>query len=141
MIVLIALLILVLFAMLGLAVDSGRAYVDRRDQQTGVDAAALAAGDWYQNFSNLYGSALPKSKQIYARDMRLYTAPISDTITTTFVGPNANLQQDTETVVYSEGYTLTIVATNTQFNGYQFSFSSVHNLLWPLCRSSAGRPQ
>ena len=35
-IVLIALLILVLFGMLGLAIDSGRAYVDRRDQQTGV---------------------------------------------------------------------------------------------------------
>src|SRR5437879_3527731 len=40
-IVLIALLILVLFGMLGLSVDSGRAYVDRRDQQTAVDAAAL----------------------------------------------------------------------------------------------------
>jgi len=31
-IVLIALLILVLFGMLGLAIDSGRSYVDRRDQ-------------------------------------------------------------------------------------------------------------
>ena len=32
-IVLIAILILVLFGMLGLAIDSGRGYVDRRDQQ------------------------------------------------------------------------------------------------------------
>jgi len=59
-IVLVALLILVLFAMLGLAIDSGRAYVDRRDQQTAVDAAALAAGDWYENFHDLYGSTVQR---------------------------------------------------------------------------------
>src|SRR6266851_1855694 len=127
-IVLIALLILVLFGMLGLAVDSGRAYVDRRDQQAAVDSAALAAGDWYENYSNLYGSTLPKSKQIYANNLRLYTAPTSDVLTTTFVGPNANLQQDTEVVQYDGGYTLTIVATNTQFNGYQFTYSTTHQL-------------
>src|SRR5258708_9621087 len=127
-IVLIALLILVLFGMLGLAIDSGRAYVDRREQQAAVDSAALAAGDWYENYSNLYGSTLPKSKQIYANNLRLYTAPTSDVLTTTFVGPNANLQQDTEVVQYDGGYTLTIVATNTQFNGYQFTYSTTHQL-------------
>src|SRR5207247_429589 len=37
-IVLIALLILVLFGMLGLAIDSGRGYVDSRDQQTAIVA-------------------------------------------------------------------------------------------------------
>src|SRR5258708_31081831 len=126
--VLIALLILVLFGMLGLATDSGRAYVDRREQQAAVDSAALAAGDWYENYSNLYGSTLPKSKQIYANNLRLYTAPTSDVLTTTFVGPNANLQQDTEVVQYDGGYTLTIVATNTQFNGYQFTYSTTHQL-------------
>src|ERR1700693_6277420 len=77
-IVLIALLILVLFAMLGLAIDSGRSYVDRRDQQAAVDAAALAAGDWYDNYHDLYGSALPKSKQIYQDNLHLYSAPASD---------------------------------------------------------------
>ena len=127
-IVLIALLILVLFAMLGLAIDSGRAYVDRRDQQAAVDAAALAAGDWYENFSNLYGSTLPQSKQIFQSDLRLYAGSTSDTLTTTFVGVNNNLQQDTDVIVYPGGITLTIVATNTQFNGYQFVFSSVHQL-------------
>src|SRR5882672_11067514 len=84
--VLIALLILVLFGMLGLAIDSGRAYVDRRDQQTAVDAAALAAGDWYENFHDLYGSTLPKSKQIYQDNLHLYSAPASDVTTTTLVG-------------------------------------------------------
>lgn len=127
-IVLIALLILVLFAMLGLAIDSGRAYVDRRDQQAAVDSAALAAGDWFENYGNLYGSTLPQSKLLYARNLHLYAAPTSDVISTTFVGVGSNLQQDTEIVTYSGGYRLTIVATNTQFNGYQFAFSSTHQL-------------
>jgi hypothetical protein len=128
-IVLIALLILVLFAMLGLAIDSGRAYVDRRDQQAAVDSAALSAGDWYENYGNLYGSTLPQSKLIYQRNLHLYAGPTSDVLSTVFnAGANANLQQDTETVTYAGGYTLTIVATNTQFNGYQFAFTTTHQL-------------
>src|SRR4051812_11697878 len=85
-IVLVALLILVLFGMLGLAIDSGRAYVDRRDQQAAVDAAALAAGDWYENFADLYGSTLPQSKAVYADNLHMYAGPASDNDTTTFVG-------------------------------------------------------
>src|SRR5438445_11486996 len=71
-IILIALLILVLFGMLGLAVDSGRGYVDRRDQQTAVDAAALAAGDWYENYTDLTLS-VQQSVALYQRDLRLYS--------------------------------------------------------------------
>ncbi len=128
-IVLIGLLILVLFAMLGLAIDSGRAYVDRRDQQAAVDSAALSAGDWYENYGNLYGSTLPQAKLIYQRNLHLYAAPTSDVLATIFnAGANANLQQDTETVTFAGGYTLTIVAINTQFNGYQFTFSTTHQL-------------
>ena len=127
-IVLIGLLILVLFAMLGLAIDSGRAYVDRRDQQAAVDSAALSAGDWYENYGNLYGSTLPQSKQIYATNLHLYSAPTSDVLSTTFVGANSNLQQDTEVLTYAGNYRLTIVATNTQFNGYQFTFTTTHQL-------------
>ena len=119
---------LVLFAMLGLAIDSGRAYVDRRDQQAAVDAAALAAGDWYENLRDLYGSTLPQAKQLYQRNLHLYAAPTSDTTTTALIGPNANLQQDTEVVQYTNGYRLTIVATNTQVNGYEFQVSSTHPL-------------
>src|SRR5712664_1764546 len=110
-IVLIALLMLVLFAMLGLAIDSGRAYVDRRDLQTAVDAAALAAGDWYENYSDLTGvtgyGALPHGTQIFV----------------------TNLRQDSYQLSYQSGaLTLTIQATNTQFNGYQFVYSAVHQL-------------
>src|SRR6266700_1662508 len=127
-IVLIALLLLVLFAMLGLAIDSGRAYVDRRDLQAAVDAAALAAGDWYENFSNLNGSTIPQSVQLYQSDLRLYSGSTSNSHTTASIGPNANLQQDTYVYTYPGNLTLTIVATNTQFNGYQFVFTAVHQL-------------
>jgi Flp pilus assembly protein TadG len=139
-IVLIALLILVLFGMLGLAVDSGRAYVDRRDQQSAVDAAALAAGDWYENYNDLYGSTLPNAKAVYQSNLHLYAGPTSDVDTTVFVGVNNNLQQDTDIVTYAGGYTLTIVATNTQFNGYQFVFTSTHQLPLAFMQLFGGNP-
>ena len=128
-IVLIAVLILVLFGMLGLAIDSGRAYVDRRDQQTAVDAAALAAGDWYENFQTVKGGAngaMPQAKQIYENNLHLYSGSTSDVFSNALVGGNNNLPQDTEVVTYAGAYQLTIVATNTQFNGYQFTVTSVH---------------
>jgi Flp pilus assembly protein TadG len=130
-IVLIAILILVLFGMLGLAIDSGRAYVDRRDQQTAVDAAALAAGDWYENFQTVTAApngAMPQAKQIYENNLHLYAGSTSDVFSNALVGVNNNLPQDTEVVTYAGGYQLTIVATNTQFNGYQFTLTSVHFL-------------
>src|SRR5213082_1012993 len=123
-IVLVALLILVLFGMLGLAIDSGRAYVDRRDQQAAVDAAALAAGDWYANFSDLYGSTLPNAKLLYQTDLHLYAGPTSDT----------------DTITYAGGYTLVITATDTQFNGYQFSFTSTHNFPLAFIQIFGGNP-
>src|SRR5690242_3802324 len=94
-IVLIALLILVLFGMLGLAVDSGRGYVDRRDQQTAVDAAALAAGDWWENYQDLNGTVVPKSLNLYESNLRLYNGYTSASHTSTLVGPQGNLPQDT----------------------------------------------
>jgi len=47
-IVLIALMMIVLIGMLGLAIDGGRAYIDRPELQDAVDAAVLAAGDNYE---------------------------------------------------------------------------------------------
>src|SRR5439155_10692410 len=47
-IVLIALMMIVLIGMLGLAIDGGRAYIDKRELQDAVDAAVLAAGDNYE---------------------------------------------------------------------------------------------
>jgi hypothetical protein len=140
-IVLIALLLLVLFAMLGLAIDSGRAYVDKRDLQAAVDAAALAAGDWYENYRNLTGSTLPQSEQVFQTDLHLYSGPSSNSCPPpagqpgaglpcpTFVGPLSNLRQDNYFLSYNSGsYTLSVSATNTQFNGYQFVFTATHYL-------------
>jgi putative Flp pilus-assembly TadE/G-like protein len=139
-IVLIALLILVLFGMLGLAIDSGRGYVDRRDQQAAVDAAALSAGDWYENFSDLT-VAIPKSVQLYENDLRLYGAtPTPNHPATQYIGPNGNLPQDTYTYTWPSGYTLVVVATNTQFNGYQFTFTTTHNLPLAFIQIFGGSP-
>src|SRR5258706_8442998 len=82
-IVLIALLILVLFGMLGLAVDSGRAYVDRRDQQSPGDAPAPAAGDWYEKYAHLYRSPLPHAKAVFPANPPLYAGPPTHLPTTT----------------------------------------------------------
>jgi uncharacterized membrane protein len=49
-------MMLVLVGMVGLGLDSGRAYVDRREVQDAVDAAALAAADVYQANGG-YGNA------------------------------------------------------------------------------------
>jgi Flp pilus assembly protein TadG len=130
-IVLIGLLILVLFGMLGLAIDSGRAYVDRRDQQAAIDAAALAAGDWYENYQSVRGSgnsSIPQAAQIYQNNLHLYAGATSDIWSHQMVGITGQLDQDTEVFTYAGGYQMTIVATNTQFNGYQFTLSSTHPL-------------
>ena len=138
-IVLIALLILVLFGMLGLAIDSGRAYVDRRDQQTAVDAAALAAGDWYLNYFDVTNYAIPKSVQLYQNDLRLYSGYASSTHTSALIGAQG-LQQDTYTYTYASGYTLQVVATNTLFNGYQFVYTTSHTLPLAFIQVFGGSP-
>ncbi|HET9780399.1 MAG TPA: pilus assembly protein TadG-related protein [Candidatus Dormibacteraeota bacterium] len=125
-IVLIALLILVMFGMLGLAIDSGRAYVDRRDQQAAVDAAALASGDWFENFNDL--SHALNGVQVYENDLRLYGAtPAPAHQGPNFVGPYG-VQQDIYTYTWPQGYTLTVTATNTTVNGYEFEFDTAHQL-------------
>src|SRR6266702_4482432 len=137
-IVLIALLMLM--GMLGLAIDSGRAYVDRRNLQAAVDAAALAAGDWHENFNDLTGVTLPQSKSVFQKIVPIYSAAASDIDTTTFVGTTGALQQDTDVVTYQNGMTLTVVATNTQFNGYQFTFTAVDYMPLAFMQIFGGSP-
>ena len=142
-IVLVALLILVLFGMLGLAIDSGRVYVDRRDQQTAVDSAALAAGDWYENYQSVKAggnAAMLHAKQVYENNVHLYGGSTSDVFSFTNVGAGNNLPQDTEVAGYASGYDLTIQATNTQFNGYQFTVTSTHSLPLAFIQLFGGPP-
>src|SRR6266576_1398467 len=126
-IILIALLILVLFGMLGLAIDSGRGYVDRRDQQSAVDASALAAGDWFENYTDLTLS-INQSVALYQRNLRIYSGIQTSSHTHAMVGATGALDQDTYDYTFGGGYSLTIVATDTQFNGYQFVYTTNHNL-------------
>jgi Flp pilus assembly protein TadG len=142
-IVLIALLMLVLFGMLGLAVDSGRGYVDRRDQQTSVDAAALAAGDWYENYpdyTDLVNLVIPKSINVYMANLRIYSGIATSNHSSTLVGAGNNLPQDTWTDTFAGAYTLTVVATNTQFNGYQFVYTTSHDLPLTFIQIFGGSP-
>src|SRR4051812_30364265 len=126
-IILIALLILVLFGMLGLAIDSGRGYVDRRDQQSAVDASALAAGDWFENYTDLQLS-VDQSVALYQRNLRIYSGIQTASHTHVLVGATGALDQDTYSYTFGGGYSLTIVATDTQFNGYQFVYTTSHSL-------------
>jgi hypothetical protein len=128
-IVLIALLLLVLFAMLGLAIDSGRAYVDRRDLQSAVDAAALAAGDWYENYPDLTPDTIPNALQVFQNNMHIYSAVTTPPPVHTLIGVNANLPKDVYSFSFFSGtLLLTVTAINTQFNGYQFTFDVTHQL-------------
>jgi Putative Flp pilus-assembly TadE/G-like len=142
-IVLIALLILVLFGMLGLAVDSGRSYVDRRDQQSAVDAAALAAGDWYDNYPDVPDLSLrtiPNARQVYENNLHLYGGVLAESTSSRSVGANNAFPQNTWVDTFTGGYTLTIVATNTIFNGYQFEIDSIHQFPLAFMQIFGGPP-
>src|SRR5690349_5564987 len=73
-IVMVGLIIVVLFGFVGLAMDGGRGYLDRRSLQDSVDAAALAAAYNYMN-TNDYGQAEQAATDKYATNQRLYGPP------------------------------------------------------------------
>ncbi len=73
-IVLVALMILVLFGFVGLAIDSGRAYLDRRHLQAAADAAALAAAYTYMNTTS-YSQSEQMAAGTYASNEGLYGSP------------------------------------------------------------------
>ena len=74
-IVMIALILVVMFGFMGLALDGGRGYLDRRQVQAAVDAAALAAAYNYMNTAD-YAQAEQAATSQYANNERLYMAPM-----------------------------------------------------------------
>src|SRR5439155_1357357 len=93
-IVLIALMIVVMFGLVGLAIDSGRAYLDRRHLQAAVDAAALAAAYNYMNTTD-YAQAEQTAVDTYSADELLYGAAScaglgAMAVTCTFSGDSSN---------------------------------------------------
>jgi len=117
-IVLVALMIVVLFGFVGLAIDSGRAYLDRRHLQAAADAAALAAAYTYMNTSDYSASEL-KAAGTYASNQELYSIPSCTGLGTlaascTFGDP--------------WGQALVINVTNRSIAGVSFAVSASHSM-------------
>jgi Flp pilus assembly protein TadG len=72
-IVIVGLILVVLIGFIGLAVDGGRLYWERRILQNAVDAAALAASDNYQDSQSITASQHAAANE-YAANERLYGA-------------------------------------------------------------------
>lgn len=73
-IVLVGLLLVVLFGFVGLAIDGGRAYLERRQLQGAVDAASLAAAYDYM-VNNDIANADYAGRDVFARNERIYAVP------------------------------------------------------------------
>ncbi len=117
-IVLVALIITVLFGFLGLALDGGHGFLDRRHVQSSVDAAALAAAFNYMNNTD-YGQAELAATNQYANNERLYLTPSCSgygtlSVLCTFGDPT------------NEVLTLTVV--NHSIAGVTFTATGVHQV-------------
>jgi Flp pilus assembly protein TadG len=117
-IVLVALMIVVLFGFVGLAIDSGRAYLDRRHLQAAADAAALAAAYTYMNTQD-YASAELVAANTYAKNQGLYGAPTCTGLGTVAVSC---------TFGDPWGQALSINVTNRSIAGVSFAVSGSHSM-------------
>lgn len=117
-IVLVAFILVALFGFLGLAIDGGRAYLDRRHMQASVDAAALAAAyDYMQNAD--YTQAEQAATNQYAEDERLYMAPTCSG----FGSVSASCSFGDSTAE-----TLSITVVNRSIAGVNFTASGLHHI-------------
>jgi Flp pilus assembly protein TadG len=117
-IVLVALVMVVLFGFVGLAVDGGRGYLDRRQMQASVDAAALAAAYNYMNNSD-YTQAEQAAVAIFATNERLYTLPTCSGYGTTSVSC---------TFGDATNQSLSITVANHAVAGVSFAVSANHHI-------------
>jgi Flp pilus assembly protein TadG len=127
-IVLIAIMLAVVVGMAALAIDGSRAYALRRDLQAAVDAAALAAADRLQQ-TDSYTSAEQAAATIFGTDARLYGAPFCSP---GYGTPGAS--PFTVTCTYSDGTTLTEVASNLGPQGGQFTLTAARSLVLQFAR-------
>lgn len=115
---LVALVLTVLFGFLGLAIDGGRGYLDRRNMQSGVDAGALAAAYNYMNNHDFSAAELAGVAE-YASNERLYGTPTcsgagSQSVTCSFGDPT--------------NHVLTINVVDHSIAGMSFTFTGVHQI-------------
>ncbi|TME69885.1 MAG: hypothetical protein E6I50_05615 [Chloroflexi bacterium] len=114
-IVLVALLLVVLFGFVGLALDGGRAYLDRRHLQASVDAASLAAAYDYMANTDVSRAEYAAMNE-YATNERLYTVPTCTTAGTTLTCPFGD----------STNHVLTVTATDHSIAGTTFTATATH---------------
>ncbi len=117
-IVLVALILTALFGFVGLAMDGGRGYLDRRHLQASVDAAALAAAYNYMNHTD-YAQAEVAAVTEFANNERLYMTPNcsgygSMSVSCTFSDPT--------------NYALTLTAVDHSIAGVSFRVTAVHQV-------------
>jgi len=117
-IVLVAVVLTVLFGFLGLAIDGGRGYLDRRHVQASVDAAALAAAFDYMNNTN-YSLAEIAAVSQFANNERLYATPTCSgygglSVSCSFTDPT--------------NQTLTLTAVDHSIAGVSFRVTAVHQV-------------
>jgi Flp pilus assembly protein TadG len=111
-------MILVLLGFVGLAIDGGRAYLDRRHLQAAADGAALAAAYTYMN-TNDYSQSEQTAAQTYASNEALYGSISCSGLGTvaascTFGDPSGQL--------------LNINVTNRSIAGVSFGVTVSHSL-------------
>ena len=111
-------MLVVLFGFLGLALDSGRAYLDRRELQASVDSAALSAAYKYMNTSD-YSQAEQAAVALYANNERLYGSPAC-----TGIGTLA------ATCAFGDpsGHALTINVVDHSIAGVSFTATASHSI-------------
>src|SRR5438046_3441325 len=117
-IVLVALILTVLFGFIGLAMDGGRGYLDRRHMQASADAAALAAAYNYMNHTD-YAQAEAAAVTEFANNERLYMTPScsgygSTSVSCTFSDPTSQA--------------LTLTAVDHSIAGVSFRVTAVHQV-------------
>jgi hypothetical protein len=121
-IVLVALMLGVVVGMAALAIDGSRAYAARRDLQSAVDGAGLAAGDNFQRTGS-YTQAEQAATTSFGTNLRLYTAP---SCSPGYGSPGA--APFTVTCTYSDGTILTQVVTAQGPRGSMFALTGSRNL-------------
>jgi Flp pilus assembly protein TadG len=129
-IVLVAFMMVVLLGFVGLAVDSGHAYIDRREMQASVDAAALAAAYQYMNTSD-YAQSQQAAVTVYARNERVYTTP-------SCVGYGTALA--TCTFGDPSGQSLQVAVTSHSIAGVSFTASGSHRIPVAMMQVLGSRP-
>ncbi len=136
-IVLVGIMVAVVVGMAALAIDGARAYALRRDLQAATDAAALAAGDNFQQTRSFISAELAATTS-FGTNVRLYTAP---SCAPGYGSPGATPR--TITCTYSDGTVLTQVVAAIGPAGTQFTISASRSLVLQFARilTSGTSPQ